>query len=179
MRAIEYLLTLADWQWFCTFTWSDENMGSIRKREQNLDRFLRQRWNDSGNGILERGSLTGAPTVIRWERGEQNERPHCHVLLDGFPPHKVHKAEGHRWAALWYRHYGLARVRPYDASQRGAIAAYLTPPDLEHLPPTNRHEANRYERSKFDLADRLCINSAAWARWQRLTGTAFDVLHST
>jgi len=148
-------------------------MGSIRKRQANLDEFLRERCTRVGL------CLSDLPLVIRWERGEQTERPHCHWLLAGFPLTSLTRNECHTWNALWFQSYGLSRVRLYDPALRAEIADYLAPVDPESIVQSEIHQANRYERHKFDFADSLVINDAAWQRWQRLTGTSFNVARCT
>ena len=173
MTAIEYLLTLADWQLFGSLTWSDSQLGSVRKRQSNVDEFLRERCTRVGF------CLSDLPLVIRWERGEQTERPHCHFLLSGLPETSLTRNECYTWNALWFRKYGLARVRLYDPALRAEVAEYMTPPDPEWVRQSDIHQANRYERHKFDLCDSLTVNDAAWSRWQRLTGTSFNVARCT
>jgi hypothetical protein len=120
MTSTEYLLKLMVWRWFGTLTWSDSNLGSNRSREADVDEFLRQR------AAHEHQSLSEMPLAIRWERGEQTQRPHCHFLLTGFSdPKYVTRNEGRAWAAIWYSSRGLARVRPWVFALRAKVASYM------------------------------------------------------
>jgi hypothetical protein len=151
-------------------TWRDSDLGSVRKRQADLDEFLRQR------AAHEHRSLSAMPLVIRWERGQQTERPHCHFLLSGFPAKRVTKNESHTWNALWYHGHGLARVRPWEPALRAGVARYMLP-GVETEVCING--ANEYEVCRFDSADSLVINDAAWERWQSLRGVTFDVARCT
>jgi len=174
MNAIEYHLKLRNWQWFGTLTFSDDRYGTQRSRESRTDKFLRS-W-----ASTEHLSLTEMPCVIRWETGGIGGRSHCHFLIDGFHPRSVTKSNGHRKNAYWFKRNGIARIRPWDASQREQCAAYLTD-GIEHEDSDCwvRRGANDYESARFDHADKLILNGALWRDLQRITGTSFDVAPST
>jgi len=174
MNAIEYHLKLRSWQWFGTLTFSDERYGTQRSRESRTDKFLR------GWASTEHLSLTAMPCVIRWETGGIGGRSHCHFLLDGFHPRSVTKSNGHRKNAYWFKRNGIARIRPWEASQREQCANYLTAGlERDGGDDWNRTVANEYEIGRFDDSDKLIINEALWKDLQKITGTSFDVALST
>jgi hypothetical protein len=177
MNAVEYLLKLVDtWQWFFTLTWCNTEMGSVLKRETDVDEYLRQ------YSAREQVSLADLPTAIRWERGEKTQRPHCHVLLAGLPNHvKVTRSQGYVLGAIWMRSHGLARVRPWRAALRAEVAAYMGKGlDCLNKPIVSGFgSANGYELHKFNSADRLVFNPALWERLQLLTGTSGEVARGT
>src|ERR1700730_15216646 len=120
MKATEYLLKLMCWQWFGTLTWSDARLGSARSRDADVDEFLRQ------YAAREQDSLTGLPLAVRWERGEQTQRPHCHFLLTGLPdPRSINRGMGYALSAIWNRHQGIARIRPWQLALRARVASYM------------------------------------------------------
>jgi len=162
MTGLEYLLKLADWQIFGTLTWRESTLGTIRSRECDVSEYL-QHW-----AAREHLSLTEMPLVIRWERGEIGERPHCHFLLHGFP--HLHQIDHHRrmnQMMIWARKFGLTKIRRFYSSLREEVAKYLTV------------EPNSYEIGKFNSADRLVINEAAWRRWKTMRHASFDVAPCT
>lgn len=170
MRSHEYLLKLTDWQWFGTLTWRDSKLGTVRSREADVDKFLRR------YAAQEQVSLTDLPLAIRWERGGQNERPHCHYLLTGLPNlARINRSVGHMLCAIWYRHCGLARIRPWQVALRSEVARYM----INVEPERNDFDANDYEICRFDRADRVVFNGALWRELQRITDTRFDVLPAT
>lgn len=172
MTSSEYLLKLATWQWFGTLTWDDRHLGSSRSREADVDEYLRER------AAHEQLSLSGLPLAIRWERGEQTHRPHCHFLISGFPPSSVTPFEGMTWRALWYKRFGLAQVWPWEIALRAKVARYMGGVEPEDQVRRDG-SAQEYETAKFDRADRLVFNGALWAQLQRVTGTTFDVAPTT
>lgn len=163
MTATEYLLKLVDWQFFATFTWSEANLGSCRRREQQVWEFLR--------GVAQRHGgkrLAQLPIALRWEKGEHGDRPHAHALLGGLPGEKVNKAFCYMIAGSWGKDYGFGRWRTYDYHQQAETAETY----LQKM-RGSVSQANQYEVGKFDRADRLIINEAAWRQMCKAQGTAY------
>jgi len=151
VTATEFQLRLVDWQFFVTFTWKPSKLGSIKSRERDLWEFLRT-W-----AIREGCRLAQLPVALRWERGELGDRPHAHALLSGFPVRSVSLNTCFRQHRLWLEAYGLFSCRLYRPRQeRNAGEAYM-------LKMRIADARNKYEVRKFDMADRLVINEAAWA----------------
>lgn len=169
MQAIEYVLKLMTWQWFGSCTWDDSHLGSCRSRVSDLDEFLRE------EAARKHVCLSDMPLAIRWERGPQTGRPHCHFLVTGFPTQTVTRRQGRRMAFRWMERFGLAEVRPWELSLRDRVASYMG----KGQPERQDSSGNEYELRKFDGADRLVFNEALWARLQRITGTSFDVAPTT
>jgi len=176
MQSVEYLLKLrGGWQWFGTLTWRPGSLATAAKREKHVDEFLR-RW-----AATLHGSLNAMPLAIRWELGDIGERrPHCHFLIDGFPPGSVTRNRGYKMNHLWFIKYGLARIRPFQSSQRGKCLSYIT----KGIRPEDdtdwrRGSANEFEIASFDKADRVIFNGALWADLQAITRTSFVVARST
>lgn len=152
--ATEYQLKLIRWSFFGTLTWASSTLGSVRSRERQVWEYF-ERWADS-----EQVRLAQLPIALRWERGEIGDRPHAHFLL------KQERAA--RLAACFYRMHewntvlglGFARVRLYHPAIDWSD--YIVK-DLDGESVRNdASNANRYELRKFDHADRLEINGAAW-----------------
>jgi hypothetical protein len=167
--ATEYQLKTVPWEFFGTLTWSAGQLGSVRSRETQAWSFLR-RWTDYC-GV----KLYDTPVALRWERGEIGDRPHAHFLLAG-----THEA---KLAACFYRMHdwnviqghGFARIRLYDGIT--TFAEYCTQ-DLEVGRARNDlSNANSYELGKFDYADRLCINDAAWRVMCKAAGVPYFQQH--
>jgi hypothetical protein len=176
VNAIESLLKLLDWQLFVTLTWSDANMQGVEGRAKRVQGFL--------NELSKRRRCLPCdlPTVIRWERGESGDRPHCHLLITGFPSvPKPTRDFCFRMQHWWFMRNGLARVRLWHAELRSEAASYLGKRlDGSDSYVTGRFSSgNEYEVAKFDHADRLVFNKALWRTLQRKTGTSFVVAPTT
>jgi hypothetical protein len=177
MTSVEYLLKLVDWQLFFSLTWRDVYERSVDARVADVDEYLRT------YATREQVSLSDLPTVIRWERGEQSERPHCHILLTGFPnPASYRKTKRMALMGIWVRRHGLCKVRRWQSELRAELANYLTVGSewSERRPPSGRiTSGNEYEIVKADRADRLVFNEAFWKLLQRKTETCFEVAPTT
>ena len=153
MTATEYQLSLVDWQFFGTATWRSSTLGSCRSRENDLWGFLKEFF--SLKSDLEFFQI---PIVVRWERGEIGERPHAHYLVAGILPYFVNISTCFRANNEWNKSYGHGKVRLFDSyrTHSRVLAAYTT--------KTRSRDENTYEIGKFDHADRLVVNDAAWRR---------------
>jgi len=149
----EYQLKLVRWDFFGTLTWSGSKLGSVRSREAEVWGFFRD-WAES-----EKVKLFNLPIVVRWERGEIGDRPHAHFLLKQVAPARLSACfyRMHQWSTVFG--FGFARIRLYHGWGSEHLAAYTLKDEQDSCARSN---ANRYEIRKFDHADRLCINDAAW-----------------
>jgi hypothetical protein len=153
-------------------------MPPATKRERLVNSFLRDvaKW--------ERTTLSSLPTCIRWETGESTGRPHCHVLLAGFPNRSRLSA---RWAIVrakqWYRRGGLAKVKLWVPNAAiGRDKGYM----LKGIPEVSGQRMGGrfcngadYELWKSGGADRLVFSGALWQYLQRKTHTRFEVAAHT
>ena len=88
--------------------------------------------------------------ALRYELGEQTERPHFHYLLGGLAV-KNHVSASYVARREWGARVGsFATIRAYDSAQAGA--SYIC----------KCLGANAYERSKFDSADEVCLSDAVF-----------------
>lgn len=128
-------------------------LGSVSSREKNLWEFLRGLTDEYSDHNLSR-----VPVALRWERGEIGDRPHAHALIAGFYDTCISKRWMYATQEKWNRLYGKAgcRIRPY----RSFHGNDRSPEYLVKM--RERDKQNAYEVSKFDKADRLVINDAAW-----------------
>jgi len=62
--ATEWLLKLILWEFFCTLTWDSPARNCVRKRRQQVTRWLRYWARTVGRQLDE------VAFMIRWERGE-------------------------------------------------------------------------------------------------------------
>jgi hypothetical protein len=148
--ATEFQLKLVRWQFFVTVTWSASQLGSYQSRETDFWNWMRD-W-----ALREKLRLAQLPIALRWERGEHGDRPHAHALIAGFD-RLLSVSENTCWRQMRkWEQYGFARVYQYDPYNPANIHSYVS--KLR----ANRSRANQYEIGKFDMADRLCINDAAW-----------------
>lgn len=150
--ALEYQLKLIRWTFFGTLTWKESTLGSCRSREREVWEYFRK-W-----AAELKTKLVDLPIALRWERGEVGDRPHAHFLLLQQRKHATIAQcfwHMHRWDVIGG--YGFARIRLYDPTH-----------DLEHYTAkdlavcSDASKRNAYEVPKFDRADRVCINDAAW-----------------
>jgi hypothetical protein len=168
---IEYLLKLVDWQVFMTLTYRDP-LPSTTKRERLAEQFLQDvaKW--------ERTTLSSLPSCIRWETGESTGRPHCHVLLAGFPDRSRLTP---RWcivrAKQWYRRGGLAKVKLWvpGATKGGSDVAYVTKNSPVWGIGASFCNGADYELAKTARADRIILSDSLWQVVQRKTRSQFAV----
>lgn len=129
------ILRLADyWQYFITPTFSE--VGTHSGRVQRVNNWLRK--------IARYGSATKRYLiyVVRWERGECGDRPHCHIFLGGMTTTNVISL---RWILINSWEHGRIDVRHFD---RGRIRK-----GANYLGGDSDWEKNRYEIGKFRTAD--------------------------
>jgi hypothetical protein len=165
--ATEFHLSLVAWEFFGSLTWSAKTLGGCKSREQQVWSFFRW-WANS----LEI-PLVKLPIVLRWERGEIGERPHAHFLLTGTG--RVNIGECFYRMSEWGEAYGHAKVRLYHEGHK--LSGY-TVKDLD-CPRESWSHANVYELRKFDYADRVCINDAAWRLMLSAVGADYVPAHRT
>jgi hypothetical protein len=111
LKLVEY------WQFFLTLTFV--NLGNVRGRINRVRTWLRwvaRQGNTHPNYLV---------YVIRWERGEIGDRPHCHMFLGGMKDVKNYISMAHILEHDWRKHHGLAAVRPFERSRIGNGANYL------------------------------------------------------
>jgi hypothetical protein len=156
----EYMLKLVDWQFFGTFTWCEGKLGGCLSREKAFWEYLRYVYQEYGQIKLMR-----APVAVRWERGELGDRPHAHALLAGFPAERLNITFCFMLGNIWKQGWGSVRL--YDTKKPENIESYIT----KLRAKTSR--ANDYEIRKFDYADRLVINDAAWSRMLSRAGERY------
>lgn len=161
MTATEYQLSLIDWQFFGTATWRSSMLGTIKSREKQLWNFLKD-----FTCFRTLSKFNDIPIVIRWERGEIGERPHAHYLLAGILPPFVNITSCFKAMHYWHESYGLGRVRLFGAMSKAMQTR-------RYVLMNERNRADVYELGKFDHADRLVINDAAWRRMLDATATAY------
>lgn len=129
-------------------------MGTVATRERDFWGWLRE-WCHK-----DQRKLYDLPVALRWEKGELGGRPHAHALLSGFSRASVRIAfqQIHAWnhkQTCKNRNcdgcgFGIARVRLYELRGENA-EGYIC-----------KGAGNVYEIRKFDTADRICVNGAAW-----------------
>lgn len=164
MNATEFQLLLITWQFFGTLTWRSSRLGGCKSRERDLWTFLAD-----FTRFRSLGRFSSLPLVVRWERGEIGERPHAHFLLAGLVEQFVTRTASFQANHEWNKRHGFAQVRPVHGSSSDR-AAYLTKArDFE--------ARDRYEFRKFDRADRVCINDAAWRLMCLGSGIAYKRQH--
>jgi hypothetical protein len=161
MTATEYQLKLVDWQFFATCTWSASALGTAPSRETEQWNWLRD-W-----AIREGCRLAQLPIALRWEKGENGDRPHSHLLISGFPPNAVSIRRCFRQARIWLSKYGLCNVRVYDPKIPGNVYTYVSKMRAKYS------AMNQYEICKYDRADRLIINDSAWKLMLRETDAVY------
>lgn len=165
------MLKLVDWEVFMTLTFKDP-LPSTTKRERLVGAFLQDvaKW--------EQTTLSSLPMCIRWESGESNGRPHCHVLLAGFPNRSRLVP---RWcivrAKQWYRRGGLAKIKLWipGASKGAADVAYVVKGAASFGVQGRYCNGADYELAKTSLADRVIFSAALWDVVQRKTHQHFNV----
>jgi hypothetical protein len=165
--ATEYQLKFIHWSFFGTLTWSGAQLGSVQSRETQVWEFLRE-W-----AAMLSVKLLALPIVIRWERGEIGDRPHCHFLMKA--PDRVNIGMCFFQMHRWNERYGFAKIRLYHPL---IDWARYTVKGLESA-SRDGSNANKYELGKFDQADRLDINPAAWLAMSRAAGVKFAPAHRT
>lgn len=170
--ATEYQLKLVSWTYFCTFTWSASQLGSVRSRESQIWDFFRE-WveYERNETQLPQVNLARTPIVIRWERGETGDRPHAHALIQCTLRGQLTACfyRMHQWNTV--HGYGFARIRLYDGVTN--FADYCAQGLTAESARNDLSNANSYELGKFDFADRLCINSAAWRVMCKTAGVPY------
>jgi len=153
--ATEYQLKLIRWQIFATFTWTTSKLGSVASRSSDLWSFFRCE-------CLQRAmKLRELRAVVRWERGEIGDRPHCHALLAGLPSRSVAISNCFAMMHDWETKHGFARIQAVSEHQNPF--AYL-------LKGRDEGHGHRYELRKFDKADRVEVSPAAWHAMSQAAG---------
>jgi hypothetical protein len=166
--SLEWQLKLIRWDFFATLTWEDVDTTTPSSRRKHVDRWM-DRWCAHIMGLK---SLHIA-FVIRWERGEIGDRPHCHLLISRVPSRHISLTTAFRMKGMWeHRHpctcenghieccnHGIAQVRLYDPSAGGV--AYML---KGKFGSEWAQGANAYELRKFDSrdVDALDISPRAW-----------------
>jgi hypothetical protein len=153
VTATEYQLALINWQYFVTCTWSAGNLGTVATREADVAAYI-ELW------VTREGyQLEQIPVALRWEKGDLGERPHAHFLIAGFSSRSVTVSKRFRQWNLWNQRHGLSDVRLCDPRMVQSAINYIVPHEARMRSASAAHV---YERAKFDSADRLVINDAAW-----------------
>jgi len=120
----EWLATLAEWEWFATFTFRDpptNQRGWTRVGWKFAHSALRH-WGDE----LQKACF--GDKQPRWVALMEYQRwrgvPHWHLLVANVPLSQRRMD----WVDWWYKRYGIARVLPYDPAlgARYYLAKYLT-----------------------------------------------------
>jgi hypothetical protein len=88
--ATEWQLKLIVWEFFCTLTWSGRARNCVRKRRTHVTRWLRYWARTARPSVAD--PLEQLAFVIRWERGEIGQLPHCHILIARFPERSLIRA---------------------------------------------------------------------------------------
>lgn len=152
----QIMLLAEQWQFFVTLTWA--NLGTRWKRRHQVRNWLRQ-W-ASRRGTCE----TQLPYVLRWERGELGDRPHCHLFLGGLVLAKDYVQECYRAQHAWKA--GIAEVRLFDPARALGGAAYVAgnTRNKRKFSAPYASGANLYEIRKFGRVgdDSIYVSRRAW-----------------
>ena len=112
-RARDELVTMLDrwpWQWYVTLTFrGSPSIGQAYRAWGSLMAWLREH--------------EASPSYFRGVEWQQRGAPHFHALMFGVD------VAARRMAVVdwWFKHYGIARVLPYDPrlGAKGYIAKYM------------------------------------------------------
>ena len=155
--ALEWQLKLIRWDFFATLTWDDVESTTARSRMDQVNRWLQF---CASRLTLKREALS---YVVRWERGELGDRPHCHLLISRIPWRHINLNTCFTWRHYWMHrkectcekpqeqhcNRGLAQVRLYEPGG-SSLEAYIT---KGKFGSNWAQRANAYELSKFNSRD--------------------------
>jgi hypothetical protein len=145
------------WQFFVTPTFVD--LGTPSGRIQRLNNWLR--W------VAHEGNTTKRYLiyVVRWERGELGDRPHCHLFLGGMKAIKNPLSMCGILAHGWQQRYrSRIQVRVFERTDIKRSASYIGG-DSSSVD----WGKNRYEISKFRSADKVHFSLRAEELLQKMS----------
>ena len=118
----EWVDTMADWEWYATFTFRDP-------QDSRFPTWTKVGWKAAHNALnkLNSALITELdyqnPTWVACMELQERGVPHWHALF-------ANTGEQRRmnWVDWWYERYGIARVLPYDQElgARYYLGKYLT-----------------------------------------------------
>ncbi len=155
--SLEWQLKLIRWDFFATLTWDEIELTTPASRRNNVNHWM-DCWAAHICGLKSKHIAW----VVRFERGELGDRPHCHLLISRVPVRHINLGNCFRMRHMWQHlkvctcgnkvtgicHRGIAQVRLYDPAAGGC--KYMT---KGRFGVEWAQGANAYELRKFNSQD--------------------------